>query len=180
MVEGPPFAPGKVVSHELGIEPYSFVTLNYSTSNFLLCLTLGGVFERFPGLVFGAIKVGASWFGPFVESLDMWADVYAARLEPFISSRPSEYMRRNVRVTPFNNFEPVSEHLTRYPHLQDCYAFSTDSGFRSDDGAIRRTLPALRCIWPARRVPTTPVTNCSSMADIGGSDNGFQHNHLCH
>jgi predicted TIM-barrel fold metal-dependent hydrolase len=145
--KAPAFAPGKVVSHELGIEPYSFVTLNYPISNFLLCLTLGGVFERFPGLVFGAIEVGASWFGPFVESLDMWADVYAARLEPFISSRPSEYMRRNVRVTPFNNFEPVSEHLTRYPHLQDCYAFSTDyphfEGGLDIQRALERKLSAI-------------------------------------
>jgi predicted TIM-barrel fold metal-dependent hydrolase len=29
-------------------------------------------------------------------------------------------------VTPFNNFEPIEEHLARYPHLQDCYMFSTD------------------------------------------------------
>jgi len=124
--KAPAFAPGKVESHELGLEPYTFATLNLPISNFLTCMTFGGVFERFPGLVFGAIEVGASWFGPFVESLDMWAQVYATRLKPFISARPSEYMSRSVRVTPFNSFEPVAEHLVRYPHLQDCYAFSTD------------------------------------------------------
>jgi hypothetical protein len=39
---------------------------------------------------------------------------------------PSEYLARNVRVTPFNTFEPVEQHFQRYPHLQDCYCYSTD------------------------------------------------------
>jgi predicted TIM-barrel fold metal-dependent hydrolase len=126
-VDAPAFAPGKKQSHEVGLEPYSFSTLHLAISNFLACMTLGGVFERHPELRFGAIELGAGWFGPLAENLDMWArDMYAARLKPFISKLPSAYLRDNVRVAPFNMFEPVDEYFNRYPHLSQSYCFSTD------------------------------------------------------
>lgn len=126
-VQAPAFAPGKVESIELGLEPYSFATLHLSICNWLTCMTLGGVFERHPHLRFGAIETGAHWLGPLADSLDMWArDVYARRLSSFLTMLPSEYLARNVRVTPFNNFEPVDQYIERYPHLTDCYCFSTD------------------------------------------------------
>lgn len=123
----PAFKPGKVESHELGSEPFSFATVSFAISNFLTAMTLGGVFERHPGLRFGAIEIGAGWFGPLADNLDMWArDVYRVRMAPFISKLPSEYLAANVRVTPFNNFEPVDKYLTRYPHLLSSYCWSTD------------------------------------------------------
>jgi predicted TIM-barrel fold metal-dependent hydrolase len=126
-INAPAFAPGKVDSHEIGLEPYSFATLHFSYSNFLVCMVLGGVFERHPTLRFGVIEAGASWFGPLAESLDMWASqVYAKRLSSFISMLPSEYLSRNVRVTPFNNFERVDQMFTRFNFVSDCYTFSTD------------------------------------------------------
>ena len=126
-INAPAFAPGKVQSHEIGLEPYSFATLHLPISNFLACMTLGGVFERHPKLRFGVIELGSAWFGPLADSLDMWArDMYASRLAPFISKLPSEYLRDQVRVTPFNVFEPVDEYIRRYPHLADCYCYSTD------------------------------------------------------
>ena len=39
--------------------------------------------------------------------------------------KPSEYLARNVRVTP-HNFEPVEVWFKRYPQLQDVYCYSTD------------------------------------------------------
>jgi hypothetical protein len=50
----------------------------------------------------------------------------AARLKPFISMLPSEYISRNVRVTLFNEVEPVARDFDRYPNLSDCYCYSTD------------------------------------------------------
>jgi predicted TIM-barrel fold metal-dependent hydrolase len=121
------FAAGKVQSTELGLEPYSMSTLHFAASHFLTTMILGGVFERFPRLRFGVIETGCIWFGPLAESLDMWAkEVYSVRLKPFISMLPSDYLARNVRVTPFNNFEPFEVHLARYPNLRDCYCYSTD------------------------------------------------------
>ncbi len=126
-VKAPAFKLGWVESHELGLEPYSFATLHLTVSNFLVCMTLGGVFERHPKLRFGVIECGAHWFGPLAESLDMWErEMYHTRLEPFISMPPSEYLKRNVRVNPFNTVEPVEDFLRRYPDLQDCYCYSTD------------------------------------------------------
>jgi hypothetical protein len=40
--------------------------------------------------------------------------------------RPSEYLARNVRVTPHNMIEPVAQFMTRYPQLSSCYCYSTD------------------------------------------------------
>jgi predicted TIM-barrel fold metal-dependent hydrolase len=123
----PAFKPGKVESHELGSEPFSFATVSFAICNYLTAMTLGGVFERHPNLRFGAIEIGAGWLGPWADNLDMWArDVYAVRMAPFISKLPSAYIASNVRVTPFNNFEPADRYLATYPHLRSSYCWSTD------------------------------------------------------
>jgi predicted TIM-barrel fold metal-dependent hydrolase len=123
----PAFALGKTQSIELGLEPYSFATLHYTGAHYLTVLILGGVFERFPGLRVGMIEQGSSWLGPTADSLDMWArDVYYNRLKDHISMLPSEYINRNVRVTPFNDFEPVARDFERYPNLADTYCYATD------------------------------------------------------
>jgi predicted TIM-barrel fold metal-dependent hydrolase len=123
----PAFKRGRVHSQEFGAEPYSFVTVHYAAENFLTVLVLGGVFERFPALRVGMIEQGCSWLGPVAENLDMWArDVYPVRLKSFISMLPSEYINRNVRVTPFNGLERVGREFERYAHLADSYCYSTD------------------------------------------------------
>ena len=137
----PAFAPGKVESHEIGLEPYGMATCHVSVANFLTILTLGGVFERFPKLRFGAIETGSIWLGPLAEELDMWATgPHKNRLRPFISRLPSEYFARNVRVTPFNVFEPIEDQFLRYPHLQDCYCYSTDYPHIEGGKDIKRVL----------------------------------------
>ncbi|HEY0229365.1 MAG TPA: amidohydrolase family protein [Mycobacterium sp.] len=123
----PAFKLGKVQSIELGLEPYSFANLYNTAAHFLSVLILGGVLERFPGLRVGMIEQGASWLGPAAESLDMWArDVYAARLKDHISMLPSQYINRQVRVTPFNDFEPVARDFERYPNIANAYCYATD------------------------------------------------------
>jgi predicted TIM-barrel fold metal-dependent hydrolase len=47
-------------------------------------------------------------------------------MNPFISKLPSEYIASNVRVTPFNNIEPIERYFERYPNLATSYCFSTD------------------------------------------------------
>jgi predicted TIM-barrel fold metal-dependent hydrolase len=84
---------------------------------------MGGVFERFPLLRFGAIEFGASWLGPLCERLDRHAallDKVGVRY-PML---PSEYIRRNVRVTP-QWAEPVDVFIERYG-VAESYVFSTD------------------------------------------------------
>ncbi|WP_257555979.1 amidohydrolase family protein [Sphingobium sp. CFD-2] len=99
--------------------------------NFVASLVSGGVFERHPTLRFAAIECGSSWLGPLAEFLDFWADESRAprtagsQFNYAYSLKPSEYIARNVRVTPWN-FEPVEIYFDRYPHLQDCYCYSSD------------------------------------------------------
>jgi predicted TIM-barrel fold metal-dependent hydrolase len=85
---------------------------------------LGGVFERFPELRFGAIELGAGWMAPMAERLDQVARLFARRLDPVLSLKPSDYVRRNVRVTPFR-FEPVADYIER-SGFGECYCYSSD------------------------------------------------------
>jgi predicted TIM-barrel fold metal-dependent hydrolase len=122
----PAFAPNKL-SFELGFEPYSFATLHLPVEHFLTVMVLGGVFERHPTLRFGAIELGAHWLGPLADNLDVWAQkIFARRIAETLSMKPSEYLTRNVRVTPHNVVEPVDQFFERYPHLSRCYCYSTD------------------------------------------------------
>ncbi len=123
----PAFKLGKTQSIELGLEPYSFANLYNTAAHFLTVMILGGVLERFPRLRIGMIEQGSSWLGPAAESLDMWArDVYYNRLKDHISLLPSQYIDRQVRVTPFNDFEPVARDFERYPNLANTYCYATD------------------------------------------------------
>ncbi|HEY3737629.1 MAG TPA: amidohydrolase family protein [Jatrophihabitans sp.] len=126
-VNAPAFALGKAQSHEIGLEPYSFATLHLAQSNWLITMVLGGVFERHPALRLGMLEVGCAWLGPLADHLDMWArDVYASRLAPFISSAPSDYIARNVRVTAFNDFERPDEYILAHPKVAESICYSSD------------------------------------------------------
>jgi predicted TIM-barrel fold metal-dependent hydrolase len=84
---------------------------------------MGGVFERFPGLRFGAIEFGASWLGPLCERLDRHAELLH-KVGVSYPMLPSEYVRRNVRVTP-QWTEPVDVLVERYG-IRESYVFNTD------------------------------------------------------
>jgi predicted TIM-barrel fold metal-dependent hydrolase len=108
--------------------------VHHAEENFLNAMVYGGVFERHPSLRLGVFKVGASWIGPLAERMDRG-------LPPFIVAdhlpmKPSEYLARNVRVSPFADagdaFEPVEVWLERYPMVQDCFCYSSD--FPLDEG----------------------------------------------
>lgn len=123
----PSFALGKTQSIELGLEPYSFANLYLTASHFLTVLILGGVLERFPNLRVGIIEQGSAWLGPAADNLDMWArDVYYNRLKGHISMLPSKYIDRQVRVVPFNDFEPIARDFERYPQIASSYCYASD------------------------------------------------------
>lgn len=120
------FEPSFKSTMEFNIEPLACATLHYAPENFVAALVLGGVFERHPRLRFGVIELSAHWVGPLAERLDMWAEtMFASRFAESLTMRPSGYIARNVRVTPFY-FEPVASYFERYPHLSDVYCYSTD------------------------------------------------------
>ena len=112
---------------EVGSDPYSYATVHLSAEHWLTVMVMGGVFERHPRLRFGAIELGGHWLAPLAENLDMWATtIFEKRIRSTLSAKPSEYLARNVRVTPHNILEPIADFMSRNPALSDCYCFSTD------------------------------------------------------
>ncbi|HJQ05473.1 MAG TPA: amidohydrolase family protein [Nocardioides sp.] len=102
-----------------------FSTVHMAVENYLSALVLGGVFERFPTLRVGLLEVGGYWVGPAAERMDMYIKVFPGASAAKFPMKPSEYIKRNVRVSPFN-FEPVDKYFTDYPELADVFCFSTD------------------------------------------------------
>jgi predicted TIM-barrel fold metal-dependent hydrolase len=80
-----------------------FPVLHHSPERFLACMALDGVFERHPKLRGGAIELGASWVPGMLRNVDHALRSFS-KFEPALqelSLLPSEYIRRQVRFTPF-------------------------------------------------------------------------------
>ncbi len=80
-----------------------FPVLHHSPERFLACMALDGVFERHPDLRGAAIELGATWVPGLLRNVDH-ADHNFSKFEPALqelSLKPSEYLRRQVRFTPF-------------------------------------------------------------------------------
>lgn len=103
--------------------PYFIVVAHMAAELYLTTLLMGGVFERFPALRFGIIEFGAAWLGPLCERLDRHASLLR-KVGVDYPLLPSEYVRRNVRVTPLWT-EPVDVLIERHG-LHEAYVFSTD------------------------------------------------------
>jgi predicted TIM-barrel fold metal-dependent hydrolase len=69
----------------------------------LATMILDGVFDRFPGLKIGVIEQGASWIPSWMRYLDSAFDAFRKREERLqkLSMRPSEFVRKHVRATPY-------------------------------------------------------------------------------
>jgi predicted TIM-barrel fold metal-dependent hydrolase len=80
-----------------------FPVLHHSPERFLACLTIDGVFERHPTLRGAAIELGASWVPGMLRNLDHAHRSFAKHEPAFhdLPLLPSEYLRRQVRFTPF-------------------------------------------------------------------------------
>lgn len=80
-----------------------FMTLSFAPQIFLSALVFDGVFERFPNLRGGVIELGAGWVPEFLRTLDMSQKIFK-RSDPQVGAlrlRASDYIRRQVRFTPF-------------------------------------------------------------------------------
>lgn len=106
------------------IGPFELATVHFGPQTFITALVLSGVLERHPGLRIGAIELTAQWVGPMAELLDQRAAIFRSRLASTLSMKPSEYLSRQLRVTPFF-WEPTGTYIERYG-LEDVYVFSTD------------------------------------------------------
>ena len=69
----------------------------------LATLIIDGILERHPKLMFGVIEQGASWVPSWMRYLDS-AHAAFHRMEErlqTLSLKPSEYVRRQIRATPY-------------------------------------------------------------------------------
>src|SRR3974390_3037782 len=129
LITHPPGGPGFISQQWAGLGrglSWQYIAEEY----FVSVMIMGGVFERHPTLRFGVIEASADWVGPLADRMDFRAGVvgeaFTAIRPPYeLPLKPSEYLVRNVRVTPLN-FEPIETWFERWPHLQDVFAFSTD------------------------------------------------------
>ena len=69
----------------------------------LATMVFDGVLERFPDLRFGVIEQGAIWVPSWTRQMESAFDAFARHEERLraLSLRPSEYVRRQVRFTPY-------------------------------------------------------------------------------
>jgi predicted TIM-barrel fold metal-dependent hydrolase len=108
----------------------SYMPIPHSVMNTLAALIFDGVFDRFPRLKFGAIELGASWLPGWMRNLDSAAQAFIKNEERLqkLSTRPSEIVRRQLRVTPYphedvgwivaNSGEEVCLFSSDFPHVE--------------------------------------------------------------
>jgi len=96
----------------------------------LATLIIDGVLERFPRLRIGVIEQGAVWVPSWMRQMESALEAFAKTEERLrsLTLRPSEYVRRQIRVTPYPT-EPVGWIIAQageevclfssdYPHVE--------------------------------------------------------------
>jgi len=102
-----------------------YLAIHHSPEVFLATLILDGLFDRFPDLRGGCIEQGAGWVVSWMHHLDQAQRAFRRTEEPLrrLEARPSEYVRRHLKFTPFPG-EPVGWMMEQAgPEL---FMFSTD------------------------------------------------------
>ncbi len=112
------------------INSVSIVVAPRAVMQTLSAMIIDGVMERFPRLKFGVIEQGAAWVPSWIRQLDTVHDAYFKFEERLrsLSLRPSEYVQRHVRVTPYSvddvgwiieqSSEEICMFSSDYPHKE--------------------------------------------------------------
>jgi predicted TIM-barrel fold metal-dependent hydrolase len=111
----------------------------------LNALVIDGVLQRHPDLRVGVIEVGASWIPSWMRQLDSAHEAFRKNEERLqrMEMRPSEYVQRQVRATPYphedtgwtiaNTGPDVCLFSSDYPHVE---------GGRNPIGRFERSMDA--------------------------------------
>jgi predicted TIM-barrel fold metal-dependent hydrolase len=121
---GKPLPPDLIGGGE-NLRVRDFMALSFAPQLFLTGLVFDGVFERFPNLRGGVIELGAGWVPQFLRTLDASQSIFK-RSDPQVGAlklRASEYIRRQVRFTPFPGEDIGRMILDAGPEL---FLFSSD------------------------------------------------------
>jgi predicted TIM-barrel fold metal-dependent hydrolase len=99
-------------------------------------LVLSGVFERHPKLTFLFAELGVDWLAPLAAHLDGQVSTRSPIGDGYSQPlAPSEYIRRNVRITPLPH--PHQSPLPLLERLPEVAVFSTDMPhFESNPDAV--------------------------------------------
>jgi len=124
----------------------SYMAIPHGPMQALSMLVLDGVLERFEKLKIGVIELGAAWVPGFMRQLDAALEAFGRhekRLQA-LSLKPSEYVARQVRVTPYPT-EPAGWIIEQ--SAPEVCLFSTDyphvEGGRNPKGRFDRSTAAL-------------------------------------
>jgi uncharacterized protein len=106
------------------IRSKDYLVIHNAPEIFLGCMALDGIFEQFPRLRGGCIEQGAMWVVTMLRRLDIAQDTFQ-KTEPALKMplRASEYIRRQVKFTPFPT-EPVGWIIEQAG--TELFLFSTD------------------------------------------------------
>ena len=107
-----------------------YMAIAYPPMKALTALIVDRVLDRFPRLKFGVIEQGASWVSGWMRNMDSAHNAFCKNEERLrkMSLRPSEFVRRQVRVTPYphedtgwiiaNSGDEVCLFSSDYPHVE--------------------------------------------------------------
>jgi predicted TIM-barrel fold metal-dependent hydrolase len=108
----------------------SYMMIPHSAMLTLAAMIFDGVLDRFPKLKVGVIELGASWVPSWMRFMDAGADAFRKGEERLkkLSLKPSEFVRRQVRVTPYphedsgwiirNAGDEVCMFSSDFPHVE--------------------------------------------------------------
>jgi predicted TIM-barrel fold metal-dependent hydrolase len=127
----------------------SYMAIAGPPTQTLATLILDGVLERYPELRFGVIEQGAAWVPSFMQQLESAMVAFARHEERLrqLTLRASDYVRRQVRVTPHPTEDvgwiidqvgpDVCLFSSDYPHVEGgrhpVERFEASLGDRSED-----------------------------------------------
>jgi len=108
----------------------SYMAISSAPVQALTMLIFDGVFERFPNLKMGVIELGAAWLPSFMRQLEAAFDAFERHEQrlKILQQRPSEYVKRQIRVTPFpteptrwiieNTSDEICMFSSDFPHVE--------------------------------------------------------------
>lgn len=123
-----------------------FMVVPFAPQMFLTSLVFDGVFERFPKLRGGVIELGGGWVPEYLRQLDFGQRSFRKAHPELdrLSLKPSDYIRRAVKFTPFPG-EDVGRMVKDAG--ADLFLFSSDyphpEGTRDPIGRFERTMEGI-------------------------------------
>jgi hypothetical protein len=119
---------GWMLGQEFSLDPWTLSNIHLQAQNYVMTMVLGGVFDRHPKLIYGTAEFTGHWVGPLAGNMDRWYGstprVWSQGLDQKLKNKPSEYIRKNLRVACFD-FEPVGDYIEKYG-FEEVYCYASD------------------------------------------------------